>query len=867
MQTLTLPQYLIESSICLTAFYLLYVTLLKKETFFQLNRFYLLTSAIASVVIPFLEFNVDNPSDVLPVADLIMPTLNKMQISHMSLIEIVEAPSPLIISVGDIIRLIYGLGIFIMGMKFFDALFKVINLIGRGQKEKIGDNTLVTHDGKVPSSSFFSYIFWNDKDSGKGKDVHSAIIDHELVHVRQWHSLDVICMEILVILKWFNPLIYLFRKSLRLTHEFIADRYVTQQTNKLAYANILIGQSQSTPAPRLSHTFYSDIKQRIQMLGKIKSSHWRLCKGLAILPVFFSLLCLFSFDFTDRIAVIADSMDHINNAYDAIEATEVIALNKWTDIIDGLESESTASENLIIFRWGSLVYNNGPEEHLEEGTIFHNDSLTIFQLRNSIEKKPMFFADNTYWYEYSFDFTLEAGLEKIKHTITVNQDFDIEDWQFLFENVSPQKVIIDNFVLRNSQIDFDFYFEYEIEDVNFNNVSYSNRNYIFNSPERINGYYEVTAPFSDKIIFPLFWGGVASDLQKLKKEELTNLVLDRKLIYDTDTRDDMNLEDYDINIIVYRDVVADSTIVIEGYQLHKLIERTVHNFRIEEQLDYTATIDDRVLFDWFESLDDGDMISVIFSEKGTDENERMSYNSLKDSIVANGSYMPSEFTFRYQVSEYPDLYTPNLELSSKYAGAIEESMYQIIYRNDAKTLIKIDRMDPENDKIISAFADASKFELLHIPNYRTKYRVVEYKDEYLSSPKTVITSLSGIDGIDIHRLPEYDIEESEPELSWGGMISLGTDSNCSIKQFHKVRKINPMLKAGNEEYRIMRFTMYIIDKNDKVQAFQSSYTKAYELNKVLQDINEETSIYFDDIIIDVEGEWHHVMNRFAYILE
>ena len=110
MNQLTIPQYLIESSICLIAFYLLYVLLLKKETFFQLNRFYLLLSAISAVAIPFLDFDLQYTPEAVALSDYMMPIITKAQLSHMSIVELVETPTPFIISVGDLIRLIYGLG-------------------------------------------------------------------------------------------------------------------------------------------------------------------------------------------------------------------------------------------------------------------------------------------------------------------------------------------------------------------------------------------------------------------------------------------------------------------------------------------------------------------------------------------------------------------------------------------------------------------------------------------------------------------------------------------------------------------------------------------------------------------------------------
>jgi len=144
----------------------------------------------------------------------------------------------------------------------------------------------------VPAASFFSYIFWKDAHD-KSDPIQKTIMDHEMVHVRQWHSLDVIVMEIMVIVKWFNPLIYLFRNSLKTTHEFIADEYVTEQNgDKLEYANILINNSASTRIPPVSNHFYGNIQERIKMLSTKKSARLQQFKYFAIIPLTIILFSL-----------------------------------------------------------------------------------------------------------------------------------------------------------------------------------------------------------------------------------------------------------------------------------------------------------------------------------------------------------------------------------------------------------------------------------------------------------------------------------------------------------------------------------------------------------------------------------------------
>jgi len=865
MSQLTIPQYLIESSICLIAFYTLYVLLLKKETFFQLNRFYLLISALSAVLIPFINFDLQYTPHVIALSDYVMPIITKAQLSHMSIVELVETPTPFIISVGDLIRLFYGLGVLVMGLKFLDALFKVINMIGKGRKEKLGDNTLVSHSGGVPSSSFFSYIFWNDSDSKKNAEVHKTIISHELVHVRQWHSLDVILIEILVIMKWFNPLIYLFRKSLRLTHEYIADRYMALQTDKLSYAHILIGQNQTNSALPLSNTFYSDIKERIQMMARINSSYWRLSKGLMIIPVYISMLSLFSFNFVDHIPGIADGIDSINKVYDKIESTEIVSIDPLTpnnplaSSMEGLTDIQQA--NLIIFKWGDMMYHNDPKEIVNDGRIFQQDSITEYRLEQSFLKKPMVFSRNLYWYDYEIDVTFHKNQDSYEHTIKVDEEYDGEKWKNIINDIYPDKVVIENLRQSSNEISLDLHMVIDIVEPPTSQFAYD-----LGQKVEVNGktmYFTGGSSFNNRFM----------DFESIKKDELIDLVSDIDWINNlTDTMSYRD-KDYKVIIKVDRDVVFDSDQLKEQLTEDPLIKR---NYEVDENnvilslteemtYDFESKNSSKVLREWIQSLDDGD--KIIFNlYDNIDESEDLEVKSdgeMKDLFDTKG--LPVIYPF--VLSEYKDLYSPNLKLSNKFTSAKEESKYQIIYQTNGKTLIKIDRMDPENEKILKAFSDESKFDIIHIPNYKTKYRIVEYKGEYLGAAKKVIRLQPGLDDIEIHRLPEYDQEDVDLQLSWGKMNSVDKYVNFSIKQFHHSRKSNLWLTAGSERYYVNRFTIYIIDKSDNIQAYQSSSIRAYELNKVLQNISDETSIYIDDIIIDVDGEWQHVMDRFSFILE
>src|SRR5664279_362324 len=142
--------------------------------------------------------------------------------------------------------------------------------------------------------SFFRSIFW-----GKEMEMNSRegrqILRHELFHVRNHHSVDIIGIEIISILCWFNPYFHLIGRELKLIHEYAADASVLAETNEYEYAGLLLTKISGRPFPLTNPFFKNQIKRRISMITKSNKNKKPLIGRLMILPVFALLICLFSF--------------------------------------------------------------------------------------------------------------------------------------------------------------------------------------------------------------------------------------------------------------------------------------------------------------------------------------------------------------------------------------------------------------------------------------------------------------------------------------------------------------------------------------------------------------------------------------------
>ncbi|NRB50416.1 MAG: M56 family metallopeptidase [Saprospiraceae bacterium] len=292
---ISIIQYLFESSMCLLSFYLLYYWGLRNETFFQLNRWYLLIMPAIALAIPLInvELSTAVAESGLPI---FYPVIEEFHAWQAVAWGEEEGMSNSIwqLSLGEVLYWCYWIGFMLMAFKLLHGLQLLTKEMRKASAQKQGKVVYLETDQERPTASFFSYIFWN---ANRKEEKYQLILEHEMVHVRQRHSIDVLLMELWVIIKWFNPIIYLYRKHLRLTHEYIADQYVVEHTgNRLAYAELMVESESEITTNRLTHKFNSLTKMRLLMLARSKSNRWRYARYFLILPIAISLFALFSFN-------------------------------------------------------------------------------------------------------------------------------------------------------------------------------------------------------------------------------------------------------------------------------------------------------------------------------------------------------------------------------------------------------------------------------------------------------------------------------------------------------------------------------------------------------------------------------------------
>ena len=274
--------YILKTSICLTGFYLFYRLLLSKETFHRFNRVALLGILLLSQLIPFCEITVPEESEVQQTLLTIEQILTLADHVPQTEVEVLPSSIPLWLPV---LLCIYLLGIlFFLGRNLY-SLSHMLQLLHGGRQEKLEKGiTLIIHDKNIAPFSWMKYVVISEKDlQENGKE----ILIHEMAHVHNRHSIDLLISDICIIFQWFNPTSWLLKQELQNIHEYEADETVIRQgVNAKQYQLLLIKKAVGTRLYSMANSFnHSKLKKRITMMLKEKSSPWARMKYLYVLPV------------------------------------------------------------------------------------------------------------------------------------------------------------------------------------------------------------------------------------------------------------------------------------------------------------------------------------------------------------------------------------------------------------------------------------------------------------------------------------------------------------------------------------------------------------------------------------------------------
>lgn len=274
--------YLLKVNIALILFYLAYRYGLRKLTFYSLNRFFLLFGIVFSSAYPLIDVN----SLLREQADTAPQVIYYLDLSSLAQ----EAD----LGIWNLLTVVFWSGVAIMTTRFLIQLGSLLYIHFSSRKQRLGQQPVRLVKEKINPFSFFRNIYLNPSLHTHAE--LNSILEHEKIHVKEWHTADILTGELNRIFYWFNPGAWLMMTAIRENLEFITDRKVLQSgIDAKAYQYSLINVSNIPHASPLANNFnFSHLKIRITMMDKKRSSELHLLKYLVLLPFVTALALVFN---------------------------------------------------------------------------------------------------------------------------------------------------------------------------------------------------------------------------------------------------------------------------------------------------------------------------------------------------------------------------------------------------------------------------------------------------------------------------------------------------------------------------------------------------------------------------------------------
>lgn len=348
----------------------LYHLFLAKEKTFVFNRFYLIFALIFSYTIPFVT--IETQQELREKQTVFISEKAQQNVDYIA--------GPIVQESFDytqLVLVVYGIVSLIFLLKFLYSLLKIKNI--KGQRLKYRSRNIKLLSEKNAPFSFFNTIYVSNE-YFKDEMIDESIFLHEEIHVKEKHSLDIIFVEILKIISWFNPFVYFYQKAMITNHEFLADKGVINTNKNIKdYQELILSEVLKQQNLTLIQTFnFNNTKKRFIMMTK-KNSKFAKTKMLLTIPI----LAIAGFMFAEK----------------TIKSTDFneVKSQKENDIVSQLISDDPIIEyNKIIKKYGNLLEQ---KKYAEFDKVINLDDRAklkelYFQLtKEQRNETPLYFFD------------------------------------------------------------------------------------------------------------------------------------------------------------------------------------------------------------------------------------------------------------------------------------------------------------------------------------------------------------------------------------------------------------------------------------------------------------------------------------------
>ncbi|WP_051697899.1 M56 family metallopeptidase [Prevotella sp. 10(H)] len=405
--------YLLKMTLCASLSLLAYHFFLEKEKMHRFKRIFLLGSLIFSITIPLVEIEVGSsiPAIIEPIVVGSEPE-NIAQEAYIATnkAQITASGERGIVNPKYLTLITYIAVCLLLLTRFCTNIYRLISSVKKCEKlDYFGTKLVLTERATVPYS-FLNYIFI-DKEEFQNRNIEEEILLHEHTHAMQKHSIDILFVELLSVIFWFNPVVYWYKNKIKLNHEFLADENVILKCNDIsAYQLMLIDKIGEKNKLTLASNFnYLITKKRLIMMKKITSKKKIICKKVMTIPLFLIAFCIFSakttaggFEILTKISIEIQDKKIIPES--GISQEE---LNEYKRIVDKYKESHVGTKvewksfDLTDEDWKRLypLYLRMTKEQRGTVDIHFNGPLNAIKLRspNKDEWKACIRAENQIW--------------------------------------------------------------------------------------------------------------------------------------------------------------------------------------------------------------------------------------------------------------------------------------------------------------------------------------------------------------------------------------------------------------------------------------------------------------------------------------
>lgn len=288
-----------ESGVCMAVLVGMYWIFMQRETYFRFNRMYLLGTVLFACIIPLGNLNPFVITTKTSTFNAITSMGLAIRIPEVTITNGSTKAFSLSNNWHHLVIVVYLLGVLLLLARIILGIIRINGLKKNGRRMDHDGYSVVYIKQQLSPFSFFKTIFINE--SLMNSSEKSNIIDHEVIHIRQLHSYDKLIIEIFLAVLWFNPFIWFIKRSLRNTHEYLADNGIEKtKSNLIKYQSLLLKQIHVSSPLIVTNSFNSMIKNRIKMMYKRKSTVLAKLKPLLLVPVVLCLTLIFACSDSDN---------------------------------------------------------------------------------------------------------------------------------------------------------------------------------------------------------------------------------------------------------------------------------------------------------------------------------------------------------------------------------------------------------------------------------------------------------------------------------------------------------------------------------------------------------------------------------------